>query len=96
MEEQVACHRLVPNGIGRPVQGAVIKPTQWLIAKNRTWNTGGNERKKDRSCHYTLITDSKVLLRGGPDSVCVCVSTVLCECAAIACCMHMYVKPSAH
>lgn len=32
-EEQVACHRLVPNGIGRPVQGTVIKPTQSPIAK---------------------------------------------------------------
>lgn len=32
-EEQVACHRLVANGIGRPVEGTVIKPTQWPIAK---------------------------------------------------------------
>lgn len=32
-EEQVACHRLVPNGIGRRVQGTVIKPTQWPTAK---------------------------------------------------------------
>lgn len=32
-EERVACHRLAANGIGRPVEGTVIKPTQWPIAK---------------------------------------------------------------
>lgn len=89
-EEQVACHRLVPNGIGRPVQGTVIKSTQRPIAKT---GHGTKEAMKGRGTDPAIThwSQSRVLLRGGPGSL--SLSTVLSEWAAT---VYAYLPPHTH
>lgn len=72
-EEQVACHRLVTNGIGRPEQVTVIKPTQWLIAKTGHGTKGA---MKGRGTDPDITHCSQAAgLRSGVDlALCVWVS----------------------
>jgi len=90
-EEQVACHRLVANGIGRPVQGPVIKPTQSPIAKT---GHGTKEAMKEGGTDPAITHWSQTagFCWGVDLALCVCVCVFL-QYSMNALLQYMHVYP---